>query len=873
MKLNVQVPEQFYAPFQQPFQLKEYKERLKDFSEWSKDNFNLIPVYNLVTARADFVDFILDNVWQHAELHIEKDLSLVAVGGYGRKELHPESDIDLLLLSKKELKPNVKDKISLFLTTLWDLKFDVGHAVRTIKDTLFAGKEDIQTATNLMERRLICGNDKNFDTLCKELNHKKFISSKDFYLAKRQEQEERHRRYHSTSYNLEPNLKANPGCLRDLQTISWVAKKHFDTQEVVDLVQTDFMEADEYQELLECQDYLWQMRFALHIVAGRSENRLLFDYQPQVAEIMGFGDDGKAAVERMMKRFYRVARRIIELNTMLLQRFNSAILGTTRELTNIDEDFAIHGRSLLVRHDDVFFYRANLIRMFTIIAEYPQIEKLHSSTIRLLRRVRRRLMGDLQDIEACRRAFIEFLQHPNAMGLPFSLMLKHSILVYYMPNWRDIVGQMQFDLFHAYTVDEHTHRLIQNLHRFTLPEHKKEFPLCSQIIERLDKPELLYMAGIFHDIGKGRGGDHSKLGAIDAINFGDLHKLPKADTELISWLVESHLLMSVTAQKNDIYDPDVISAFAKQVKDETRLKYLYCLTVADVRATNTNLWNDWKNTLMADLYLATRRALRNGLENAKTMREAAASNKEQALTLFENLEQDKERIDKIWRRMRTLYFARHAPKHIHWHTQALLDHPTSAKNPLVLISEGAVRGGTQVFVYAKDRAGLMADIVTTFDSKNVNVVDAHIMDTKNGYVVDTFIILEQDNTLITSKERRDSIKESVTKVITNEMEVPALNMRIPRQIKQFNIPVKVRFIEGSSKKRDMLEITALDTPGLLAKIATVFRQQQITLYSAKISTIGEKAEDIFKISSGDGDRLNDEEVKSLSDALIEELSN
>mgnify|MGYP005989423031 CR=1 FL=1 len=871
--MNFQIPEPFLAPLPQPFKLMEYKARMSEFSEWSKDNFNLIPVYHLVKARAEFVDFILVNVWQHAELDQEKDLALVAVGGFGRKELHPQSDIDLLLLSKKTIKKDASDKISLFLTTLWDLRFDVGHSVRTIKDTLVAGKEDIQTATNLMERRLICGNQPNFSELCNELTHKSFITSKDFYLAKRQEQEERHNRYHSTSYNLEPNLKANPGCLRDLQTISWVAKKHFNTQEVVDLVKHKYMQADEYQELEECQDYLWQMRFALHVVANRSENRLLFDYQPLVAEMMGFGNDDKAAVERMMKRFFRVARRIIELNTMLLQRFNSAILGTTRDVTIIDDDFAIHGRSLMARHDDVFFYRANLFKMFTHVAQYDEIEKLHSSTIRLVRQVRRRLMGDLHDIQKCRDAFIEFLRHPKAMGTAFSLMLRHSILSYYMPNWRHIVGQMQFDLFHAYTVDEHTHRLIQNLYRFTKEEHKDEFPLCSQIMMRIDKPELLYMAGIFHDIGKGRGGDHSELGAIDAINFGKLHKLPKSDIEIVSWLVESHLLMSITAQKSDIYDPDVIAEFARKVKNETRLKYLYCLTVADVRATNTNLWNDWKNTLMADLYLATRRALRNGLENTKSVRETANANKEQALELFEDLTTQQEQIEKIWRRFRTLYFARHAPKHIHWHTQALLDYSTSNKQPLVMLSETAVRGGTQVFVYAKDRPALLADIVTAFDAKHVNVVDAHIMDSKNGYVMDTFIVLEQDNKLINSAERRESIKETVIKVISGEEKARGGNKRIPRQIKQFTIAVNVRIIDAKNKNRNMLELTALDTPGLLAKIATVFKEQQVSLYSAKISTIGEKAEDIFEISNADGERLTEEQIENLTEALVTELSN
>jgi [protein-PII] uridylyltransferase len=870
MKLTI--PDSLLSPLPSPFVLKEYKGRINEFNDWSRVMFNKAPVIDLVVARAVFVDFILNTIWQEQGLDNEESLCLVAVGGYGRKELHPQSDIDLLVLTSKKVTESMTAQISQFLTTLWDLKFDVGHAVRTVKDTLLAGKEDIQTATNLMERRVICGNASIFNELCSELTTKNFITSQDFYLAKRQEQEERHARYHSTSYNLEPNLKANPGCLRDLQTISWVAKKHFDTQTVISLVEHDYMEADEYQELIECQDYLWQMRFALHIVANRSENRLLFDYQPQVAELMGFGADGKAAVERMMKRFFRVARRIAELNAMLLQRFNSAILGTTRDVTHINEHFSIHGRSLLVRHDDVFFFRANIIKMFIHIANNPDVEKLHSTTIRLLRRVRRRLMGDLHDIQACREAFIEFLRHPNAMGTAFSLMLKHSVLAYYMPNWRHIVGQMQFDLFHAYTVDEHTHRLIQNLYRFTQPEYAKEFHLCSGIMKRLDKPELLYMAGIFHDIAKGRGGDHSELGAIDATAFGDLHNLPKADTKVIAWLVDNHLLMSVTAQKKDIYDPDVVAEFARQVKDQTRLELLYCLTVADVRATNTNLWNDWKNTLMADLYLATKRALVLGLENAKDMRETANSNKEQALPFLLDQGFDEERIIKLWRNFRTLYFARHAPKHIVWHSEALLRHEKRSKNALVLISDGPVRGGTQVFVYAKDRSGLLADIVSAFGSKNVNVVDAHIMNTKDGYVIDTFIVLEQDNNLVEDATRRQEIQSTVKQVIDQVVDVSPLTKRVPRQIKQFEVPVKVNFMDTKLKQRDIFELTALDKPGLLAKITRVFREQGIMLYSAKITTIGEKAEDIFKVSSNTGEKLTDEQKADLITALKNELN-
>lgn len=870
--MNIQIPNELLSPLPVPFQLLEYKARLKEFGDWSRDNFGLMTVRRLVNARSDFVDFILLNVWQLSDLHSEADISLLAVGGYGRGELHPESDIDLLLLSKKAIKPAVQEKISLFLTTLWDLKFDVGHAVRTINEAIDIGKDDITIATNLMERRLICGNNHNFDELEVELNKSKFLSSQDFYIQKRDEQEERHARYHSTSYNLEPNLKANPGCLRDLQTISWVAKKHYNTQSVAELVDHDYLLQDEYQEMEECQDYLWQMRFALHIVAKRSENRLLFDYQPQVAELMGFGDDGKPSVERMMKRFFRVARRVTELNSMLLQRFNSSILGVTRDVIVLDDDFAIHGRSLLVRHDDVFFYRANIFKMFIHIAENPQVEKLHSATIRLFRRVRRRLMGDLQDLEKCRNAFMEFLRHPNSMGHAFTLMLKHSVLAYYMPNWRHVVGQMQFDLFHAYTVDEHTHRLIKNLYRFSLPKYNNEFPLCSAIFKRLDKAELLYIAGIFHDIGKGRGGDHSELGAIDATHFGDLHKMPKSDTRLVAWLVDNHLLMSVTAQKNDIYDPDVIADFAKKVKDETRLNHLYCLTVADVRATNTNLWNDWKNTLLSDLYLATQRALRQGLENAKDMRETAKDHKEQALTILAEKGIKEDQANHIWKQFRTLYFSRHAPRNIAWHTEHLINHKNRSKQPLVLVSQGPIRGGTQIFVYAKDRAGVFSNIVSAFDTKNVNIADAHVMNTKDGYLLDTFIVLDQDDTVIDSEFRRDEIKHLLIKIISGEVCSTTINKRVPRQIKQFHIAVSVRFMDAKSNYRDMLEITALDTPGLLAKIATVFKENQIMVYSAKISTIGERAEDIFKISTADNKKLNEEQQLALSEALKDALS-
>lgn len=870
--MKVDIPAHLLAPLTIDASLSDYKLRIQNFTDWSFNQFNQVPVGHLVNARSQFVDFLLGHLWQKTKLNDESNLSLIAVGGYGRGELHPYSDIDLLIISDKDLSENQKDKVSQLVTLLWDLKFEVGQAVRTIKETLSQAKSDTTIATNLMERRLLCGSVELFETLGSQLAKDNFISSKEFYLAKREEQTQRHNSYHSTSYNLEPNLKANPGCLRDLQTISWVAKKHFHTQDIEDLVTNDYLLMEEFQEMEECQDYLWQMRFALHLVAKRSENRLLFDHQAAVAELMGFGDDGKAAVERMMKRFFRVARRIIELNTMLLQRFNSAILGITRDVVFIDDDFAIHGRSLLVRHDDVFFYRANIIKMFTHIAEHPQIEKLHSRTIRLLRKVRRRLMGDLHDIEKCREAFLEFVRHPRAMGKPFTMMLKHSVLAYYMPNWRHIVGQMQFDLFHAYTVDEHTHRLMKNLYRFSKAEYANEFPLCSEIMKKLDHKEVLYLAGLFHDIGKGRGGDHSELGAVDAEQFSKMHKLPASDNKLISWLVKNHLLMSVTAQKSDIYDPDVISEFAKKVKNEKHLDHLYCLTVADIRATNSNLWNDWKNSLLADLYLLTKRAIRQGVENAKDMRETALDHKQQVQHELIKQGFAEDSIIKVWKQFRTLYFARHTPRMIQWHSEYLLTHKNRSKEPLVLVSDQPVRGGTQVFVYTKDQPGLLADIVAAFEYKQVNVVDAHIMNTKDKYVVDTFIILEQDNSEITSADRRIELQSLIKDVIINKTSMPTTQRRLPRKLKQFSIPVTVQFMPEKNKRRDLFELNALDTPGLLARITKVFKEQKIMLHSAKISTIGEKAQDIFKISTLEGEKLTELEQETLVDALKAEIN-
>ncbi|MEE2001697.1 bifunctional uridylyltransferase/uridylyl-removing protein GlnD [Alkalimonas sp. MEB108] len=854
------------------FSLDGYKKHMADFLRWSEQAFEQQSVQSLVKARARFIDQLLAALWQQQDLNQDNSLCLIAVGGYGRGELHPYSDIDLLMLSEQQLTPKQQDQLSTFITQLWDLKLEVGHSVRTLDETLQLGKDDITIATNLMEMRRLLGNKALYERLQQAIHAPDFWTSQQFFEAKRHEQQQRHAQYHGTAYNLEPNLKANPGGLRDIQTIGWVAKRHFQTRTMRELVAYQYLTEDEYQELMECEAYLWQMRFALHLEAGRNENRLLFDYQPAVAERLGFGSDGKATVERMMKRFFRTVQRVSELNEMLLQHFEGSILNNhqSAKVQPLDDSFELHGHLIKALDNGVFARRDNLLKLFWHIANNSNITGIHSDTLRLLRQVRRRLMGDLQDYEACRRLFLALMRHPRGMDTAITLMHKYGVLAAYLPQWRNIVGQMQFDLFHAYTVDEHTHRLLKNLYRYTLPEYDNEFPLCSDIVRRMEKPELLFLAGIFHDIAKGRGGDHSELGAMDAKEFCRLHKLSDFDSKLISWLVEQHLLMSVTAQRKDIHDPQVVTEFAEKVRDETRLNYLYCLTLADIRATNDNLWNDWKGSLLRDLYLSTQKAFRRGLEKPMDMRDQIRENQTEAMRLLQRQAFTKTEVQHLWSRIKADYFIRYNPKQIVWHCEHILRHK-EPKQPLVLVSKAPIRGSTQVFVYTPDQPNLFARLVSALDSKKVAIFDAQIMTNKDGYAMDTFVVLEQNGQPVTSPSRVQSIKRALEQAIAGKTE-PQRHSKLSRQMRQFNVPPKVSFLPGNSKNRTMVEIAALDAPGLLARIGDVFQQCAIQIHAAKITTLGERAEDFFMVSTADDTALDFDQQSQLKRTLIDHLT-
>ncbi|WP_111980108.1 [protein-PII] uridylyltransferase [Algibacillus agarilyticus] len=848
------------------------KKQVSDYHAYLKESFNQQPINKIVLGRAFYIDCLIRHLWKEFELNDMKGLSLLAVGGYGRGHLNLESDIDLLILSRSALKTDTQQSISQFITLLWDIGLEVGQSVRTIKETISLAKGDITIATNLLEARVISGCDDTYERLDKEINHRRFWPSDKFFTAKVEEQKNRHSKFNDTSYNLEPNIKENPGGLRDIQMIGWVAKKHFKVSDGNELVKKNFLRPEELLELQDCRQFLWRMRCALHIVANRPENRLLFEYQPEVAALLNFGQDGKSSVEKMMKEYFTIVRRISELNQMLLQYFSQEIIESTnkKHCESIDENFELYEGLILVKDEKSIDSPLGLLNLFKVIADTPEVKGLHSTTLRQLRMTRRyyeHTKIELCDIPECRDFFKLLIKHPHFFDFSWDLMHKHGIMAIYTHEWEHIVGLMQFDLFHAYTVDEHTHRLIKNINRYTLDEFKDEFPRCSSICNEFPKLELLFLAAIFHDICKGRQGDHSTLGAIAVNNFMTLHDYKEHEIELVSWLVTYHLEISVVSQRKDINDPQVINEFADLVQHENNLNLLYALTLADIRATNKSLYNQWKASLMRELYTCTLKVLRTGKHQSLSQTSRIELRKADTLEILEDTNITTTQFDAIWDSMTDEYRLRHKPIQIAWHIEQIIN--AGDVTPLITVNNELHKGGTAVFVYCKDRPYLFAAISSYLAIKNFNVHSAMIFSSEQGMAVDTFIILEDNGSLATGERQNDAII-AVQNAISAGVDF-IINERIPRKMKQFNVPTKIFWLESEYHDRTLMELEALDTPGLLAKIGKVFLDNHIMIHSAKVATIGEKAEDFFVLSDNEGNQLTNDIKQSLAEQIKEEL--
>jgi [protein-PII] uridylyltransferase len=829
-------------------------------------------IEDLVRDRARLVDITLRAAWIRHAGKFADDLALVAVGGYGRGELHPSSDIDVMVLLPKSDSADWQSDIEKFLTFLWDIGLEVGHSVRSIDDCQRESLADISVATTLFEARLLAGPESLFAGMRRALAPDRLWSSQDFFEAKVKEQTERHHRYFDTAYNLEPNVKSSPGGLRDLQTIGWVAKRHFGTDTLDELVAHGFLTREELRKLKAGQSFLWKVRFGLHALTARREDRLLFDFQIKLAKMFGYEDASfTLAVEQLMQKYYRTVMDVSLMNEMLLQLFREAILTQSGPPVALNARFQIRNDYLEVTHGEVFArYPSALLELFVLLQQHPELRGVRAETIRLIGTHVWLIDEEFRQNPRHHRLFMEILCAPVGVTHELRRMNLYGVLGRYIPSFGRVVGRMQYDLFHAYTVDAHTLFVVSNLRRLAMPKFNDEFPALSQIMQSLPRQEIAYLAALFHDIAKGRGGDHSELGAVDAEAFCLEQGLGRYEARLVAWLVRNHLILSITAQKKDISDPDIIHSFARRVGDQAHLDYLYVLTVADVRGTNPKLWNAWKARLFEEFYERTKRALRRGLETPVDQDELIRETQEQARANMPDV--PPEQVSRVWAQWTEAYFLRYTPEEIAWQTTLLAHRHLHDDTPLVAIRQLAERGGTAVLTYAPRRLRSFARTTAVLDQMGLNVVDARLITSANGFSLETYVVLEENGAVIADPGRIREIEQGLWRNLQQPEDSPAtVTRRAPRQVRMFSTPTQVNFSVDSRNGRTILELIAADRPGLLSEVGKVFRTERVAIIGAKIMTVGERAEDVFYITDAEGRLLQEEACRRVHESLVRAL--
>ena len=836
-------------------------------------------IVNLVWGRAWLMDQLLLCAWERYDWVKPNEISLLAVGGYGRGELHPHSDIDLLIVTRDDDHAEFKQSISAFFTFLWDINLEIGQSVRSIAQCRQEALKDITVTTSLMESRTIIGPDDLRDEMILQTQNSDVWPAKSFFDAKRDEQQARHDKYYDIDYALEPNVKTSPGGLRDIQTIAWIAKRYYKANQLADLVNLGFLNSNEYEQLAEGERLLWKLRYGLHLLAGRKEDRLLFDKQRDLAQMFGYVDDEKSlAVEKLMQEYYRAVATLRALNDALLQHFDEAILRANEQevIEVINNRFQLRNDYIEIRYGDVFKrFPFALLEIFVLMAQNPRIKGVRAITIRSIRDhrylINETFRKDLRNVTL----FMELLRSPHELTSQLRRMARYGVLGLYLPEFGAISGKMQHDLFHIYTVDAHTLQVVENTRRFLLPEAEEKFPIAFHIVRRLPKLELLYIAGLYHDIAKGRGGDHSTLGMVDGAEFCRLHHLSAWDTKLVSWLIGKHLLMSMTAQRMDIADPEVIQQFALEVGDKLHLDYLYALTVADINATNPTLWNTWRAALLRQLYLSTKRALRRGLENPIDRADRIKDKQESAHIKLTERGISEEQIETIWDNIDDEYFVRESTANIAWHTEAIAK--SNGVDTLILVedpTDNYTAGATQIFIYTLNRSHLFASSAAAIGKLGLNIQDARIFTSSKNYCMNTYTVLENDgNPVQASAARRNQIVTLLREYLSEPTRyLRGPETRIARKLKHFSQHVETELINSDDKPYTTIEINCPDKPGVLASIGKVFAQHNIQLQNARIATLGERVEDLFFVLDSDFKKITaPEEIDRLQNEIKQEL--
>jgi [protein-PII] uridylyltransferase len=832
----------------------------------------------LVRSRALFIDTLLRCMWQQLlEPALAAKLSLAAVGGYGRGELHPQSDVDILILVPADalLSPEERGQIEQLITFLWDIGLEVGHSVRTAAECAEESAADVSTMTTLLEARQLAGSTELLADMRAQLAPDKVWPSHQFFEAKLEEQRERHLKANDTAYNLEPNVKTGPGGLRDLQTIGWVAKRHFGAQSLDELVEKGFLTPAELRKLKQAQAFLWKVRFGLHVFTGRHEDRLLFDHQIRLAKTFGYEDASYTlAVEQLMQRYYRTVLDVSFLSELLLQAFRDAILPGDTAPQTLNARFRMRNEYLETSAPDIFARAPSaLLEMFLLLQQNPQLRGVSASTMRAVARHLWLIDEEFRQNPRHHRLFMDILRAPAGVTHELRRMNTYGVLGRYIPAFGRIVGRMQYDLFHAYTVDAHTLFVVSNLRRLALPKFDHEMPQLSAIMQLLPRQEIIYLAALFHDIAKGRGGDHSDLGSVDAEAFCLEQGLSPYDARVVAWLVRHHLTLSVTAQKKDIGDPAVVNEFAKLVGDESRLDYLYLLTVADVRGTNPKLWNSWKASLFHEFYESVRAALRRGEERPLDEEQLIQETRDAARALLAPHKVSDADIARIWTPLSSNFFLRHSPEEIAWFTQLCAAREGGADEPLVAVQPHSGRGTTAVLIYAPHRRHGFARATAVLDQQGLTILDARITPAANGFSLDLYHVLEDNGSPITDAERIEDMEQSLWNSLRRPEESPMeVSRRAPRQVRMFNTPTRVTITRDVRNNRSALELVAGDRPGLLCDVGKVLWEERIDLQGARISTIGERAEDVFYVTDTSQRPLDDKSAENLKNKLSAALT-
>jgi [protein-PII] uridylyltransferase len=826
-------------------------------------------ITTLTHKLVNFVDEVILTLFHKNNLHEGHKFCLLALGGYGRRELQLHSDVDLLLLHTENISKIQLQRAQAFIQDAWDIGLEVSHQITTVDACASLASQDLSVISSLLDMHLLAGHSALMEELLYKTHCVNMWPSEAYFFAKQNEQKQRHIKYGETAYNLEPNIKNGPGGLRDIHILSNISKRHFGINKLADVIPSGFISDKEYEELKICQHFLWQARFTLHMVAERQEERLLFDYQLKLAEFFGFKDkDHSLGIEQFMKNYFKIIKRIRELNEMLLQWFAEEIVHHQKlKITPLDSYYQLINDYIEIRQPILFQQRPlALLELFLWIAKRPSIKGVRANTIRLIREHLYLFSDKFRNSKAATDCFLSIFKVAEDPYEALHHMNRYGVLGHYLDCFAAVTGQMQYDLFHVYTVDQHTLFVIRNLARFLKPEYREQFPLAAQLMLTLKQREILYLAALFHDIAKGRGGDHSELGAKEAYEFSMRHNLTENEHALLIWLVKNHLILSQTAQRQDIYDPKTIHQFLSLIPQAEYLDYLYLLTVADICATNQKLWNTWRDSLLKELY----KAVHFAMHEKDLLDEAALAKirKQQAIQILIKENFNRQDIQQLWSNFREKYFLHEPADVIARHTKAIIQ---CKRYPLVLIMPHYSQGGTEVFIYMPHRDERFTITTTVLSNYYTTIQEATISTCDNHYDLDTYIILDEQHQAFFEPARIMEIKKALMKALAHKNTLPLITRRrVTRTQAHFSLRPQIIFNEDNDHYTSVLLITT-DRPGLLANISRVFLSQNIILHHAKIATFGERVEDMFFISSIDQKRLTDEEKVVLRNKLAAEL--